>query len=139
MNTEKPKGLIPEFKKLQKEQGFISEGDFKNLSVEYGITLGEAYSSATYYSFLSTKPLGKNTIRICKDLPCELKGYKAVLDAIKNKLGIEIGETTKDKKFSLVVTNCIGACDAAPAIMINEKIYGNLTPQKAVQIIDSHA
>lgn len=136
---EKSKGLLPKFKKLQKEQGFISEDDFKNLSNEFGITVGEAYSSATFYSFLSTKPLGKNIIRICKDLPCELKDYRGVLDAIKNKLGIDIGETTKDKKFSLALTNCIGACDAAPAMMINEKIYGNLTPQKVRQIIDSHA
>ena len=135
MNIEKSKELIPKFKKLQKEQGHIAEENFKEISVEFGITVGEAYSSATFYSFLSTKPLGKNIIRICKDLPCDLKDYKEVLDAIKNKLGIDIGKTTKDKKFSLVLTSCIGACDSAPSMMINDTIYGNLTPEKVLKIL----
>lgn len=137
MFQEKCKGLVCRLKRIQEEEGFISEDNFKKISEEFGISIGEVFSTATFYSFLSTRQVGKNIIRVCKSLPCRLKDSESILDVVKKKLGIDIGETTKDKRFSLVLTNCIGACKDAPAIMINEKIYGRLTPARVGEILDS--
>lgn len=132
------KRLIPRLKEIQNRCGCVLQDEIEKLSSECGISVGELYGTATFYSFLSTKPLGKNIIKVCKSLPCDLKEYGKILEAIKKKLNIDIGGTTPDRKFSLLLTNCIGACDTAPAIMINEKIYGNLTPEKVVKILEEY-
>lgn len=138
MCQEKGKAIIPRLKRIQEEEGFVSEANFKKIAEEFGVSIGEVFSSATFYSFLSTKPQGKNIIRACKNLPCQLKDSESVLEAIKKKLDIDAGQTTKDKRFSLVLTNCIGACNEGPAIMINEKIFSNLTSKKVEEILDGY-
>lgn len=131
------KRLVPKLKEIQEKQGCVSREAAEKLSSEYSLPVCEVYGATTFYSFLSTKPLGQYVIKVCKSLPCDLKGYGKILDAIKKKLNIDVGGTTVDKKFSLVLVNCIGACDAAPAIMINEEVYGNLTPERVMDILES--
>lgn len=131
------KRLIPRLKEIQNRCGCVSQDEIEKLSSECGLPAAEIYGAATFYSFLSPRPLGKNIIRVCKSLPCDLRDYGSVLEAIKKRLNIDIGGTTPDRKFSLLLTNCIGACDMAPAIMINEKIYGSLTSQKVIDILDN--
>jgi len=122
-------------KEAQHRYGYISEELVVELAKSLDIPIGEVYGVGSFYSFLSTKPLGKNVIRICKSLPCYLKNYQTILETVESELGIQLGETTKDGKFSLELTNCIGACDQAPAMMINDKLYVDLTPKKITNIL----
>ena len=105
------------------------------LAESLNISISDVYGVATFYSFLSTKPLGKNVIRICHSLPCYLKNYQTIVEVVEERLGIKPGETTKDGEFSLELTNCIGACDQAPAMMVNDTLHVNLTPTKVLEIL----
>jgi len=102
------------------------------------ISIGEAYGVATFYSFLSTRPLGKNVIRICRSLPCYLRNCRMIAQSVEDRLGIKPGETTADGKFSFELTNCIGACDRAPAMLINSDIHVDLTPRKISRILRAY-
>ncbi|MBC8488933.1 MAG: NAD(P)H-dependent oxidoreductase subunit E [Bacteroidetes bacterium] len=95
----------------------------------------EVYSVASFYSMFSLKETGKFVIRVCVSLPCYLRGSREILEALTKELDINVGQTTADKKFTIEAVSCLGACDKSPAMMINEEIYGNLTPQKVREII----
>lgn len=84
----------------------------------------------TFYHMLSEKRLGNQVLRVCDCLTCHIKGGPSILEALKEELGIEIGETTKDGKVTLLKVPCMGLCDIAPAIMVNELVYGDLTPER---------
>ena len=103
-----------------------------------GKPLSEIYGVATFYSFFSIKPRGENTIRVCLGTACYVRGGKKIVDRLKEILGIEIGETTQDGKFTLEVMRCIGACGLAPAMTINEKVYKQVNPDKLQSIIEKH-
>jgi NADH:ubiquinone oxidoreductase subunit E len=100
-----------------------------------GIPTGEIYGITTFYSFLSTRPLGKNVIRICKSIPCYLKNAEMIVNTVSSEIGITPGQTTRDGKFSFQLTNCIGACDMAPAMLVNHEVHGHLTPSKIAEIL----
>jgi NADH:ubiquinone oxidoreductase subunit E len=96
----------------------------------------EVHSFITFYSFLDTFPQGKNIVRLCKSITCDMHGKDKIENAIKRELNIEYGETTQDKRITLEHTNCLGMCDVGPAMLINEKVYTSLDPEKAVQILN---
>jgi NADH:ubiquinone oxidoreductase subunit E len=127
--------LLALFRNEQEKAGFISEQFIEQLAQEKDLSIGELYGVATFYHFLSTRPSGRNIIRVCQSIPCYLKSSPLVLETLKAKLGIAPGETTPDGMFSLQLTNCIGACDQAPAMLLNYELHGNLTPAKIVQIL----
>ncbi len=137
-NDTECRDLISVLKEKQKEHGYISQDVMVDVAEELGTSITNVYEVATFYSFLSTEPLGVNVIRICKSVPCFFKSSESVTEMLKKELGIAHGEVTEDGKFSLHLTNCIGACDTAPAMLINEKVYGDLTPDKVVQILDEY-
>ena len=120
----------------QEKTGQISVEFVTQTAVSMGISIGEVYGVATFYHLLSTKPLGRNVIRICKSTPCYLKKSQFIVETIQSKLGIIPGETTSDGKFSLQLINCVGACDQAPAMLLNNDLYGNLTPDRIAQILE---
>ena len=97
--------------------------------------ISEVFGVTTFYSFLSTRPLGEYVIRICKSIPCYLKHAEMIIDSVSRTIGISPGQTTPDRKFSFELTNCIGACDMAPAMLLNQEVYGHLTPEKIVEIL----
>ena len=103
-----------------------------------GKPLSEVYGVATFYSFFSTKPRGENTIRVCLGTACYVRGGKKIADKLMEILGINIGETTQDGKFTLEVMRCIGACGLAPAMTINDKVYKQVNPDKLQAIIEKH-
>ena len=103
-----------------------------------GIPEAKIYGYTTFYSVFSNEERGKNIIRMCKSAPCHVKGAKDVANAISNHLGVEPGETTKDGMFTLEFCECLGLCDKAPAIMINDKVYTDLTPESAVEAVKSY-
>ena len=110
----------------------------QGIADQVDVSLGEAYGVATFYHFLGAHAQGENVIRICKSLPCYMASAPMVIDQIKEILGIEPGETTADGKFSFELTNCIGACDQAPAMLVNDRLYGQLTPEKIADILKSY-
>jgi len=125
-------------KRTQEKFGYVPEELIAELAQSSGISISEVYGVVTFYSFLSTKPLGRNVIRICKSLPCFLKSSQTIIESVEKEIGIKPGETTSDGRFSLQLTNCIGICDKAPAMMINNDVHVNLTPRKISQILKTY-
>jgi NADH-quinone oxidoreductase subunit E len=130
--------LLPLLKQELNKNGFLSKEAMYGVAEQTGLPLNEVYGVSTFYSYLPLSKTGKNVIRICKCLPCELKGARAVIDSMQKELGIAPGEVTTDGKFSFDLVSCIGACDQAPAIMINDQLYGNLTPDRVAKILRSY-
>lgn len=118
------------------DNNYISEEALRIISKELNIPLSRVYGVATFYSMLSTKKRGKYVIQICNSAPCYINGGKNIVKTFENILGIKMGETTEDGLFSLEFTSCIGACDIAPAIKINDDLYGNLDYEKVVELIN---
>ena len=130
--------LLWRLKEAQGRFGYLSDEVMGELASSLGISVSEVYGVATFYSFLSTKPLGRHVIRICQSLPCFLKNSEMIIKCVANNIGIRPGETTPDGRFSFRLTNCIGACDKAPAMMINSDVYGDLTPNRIAQILQTY-
>ncbi len=133
-----PEDLLVLLKEAQDEEGYISEETMIELAETLDMSRSDVYGVATFYSFLSTRPRGRNIIRLCKSLPCHLKNYESVAESIEKEIGIKPGQTTADRRFSFELTNCIGACDKAPAMLINDDVHGNLTPGKISQILEEY-
>ena len=127
--------LLEVLKEAQDRFGYLSGDSLVEIAKSLGLPLSEAYGVATFYSFLSTKPQGRHVIRICKSLPCFLKNYQTIVESVSREIGIKPGENTADGRFSFELVNCIGACDKAPAMMINYDVYGDLTAGKISQIL----
>lgn len=116
----------------------LSKEDIEAVARYVGITPAEVYGTATFYTMFSVKPRGKHIIRVCASTACHLLGGETVLDALKKELGVDVGDTTKDGLFTLEISSCLGICAVAPAMMIDEIAYGNLTPDKIKNIIDQY-
>lgn len=128
---KKPRiNILGVLKDMQREYGHLPEDKVKELSERVNIPVVEIYSAATFYSMLSAKKKGTNTVRICNSPSCYLNDSLNVLEEVKKRLGIDVGETTKNGKFTLELTSCIGCCDKAPAIMINDELITNVTKEK---------
>lgn len=111
-------------------QEFIAERLSKPLSEVYGV--------ATFYSFFSINPKGENTIRVCLGTACYVRGGKKIVERVRKLLGIDVGETTPDGKFSFEVMRCAGACGLAPVITINDKVYKQVNPDKLQVILKEY-
>lgn len=122
----------------QNRLGHIPEKLIRELSESLDMTVSDIYGVATFYSFLSTKPQGRNVIRVCKSIPCFLKNCHSTIETVEKEIGIKPGETTPDGRFSLQLTNCIGACDKAPAMMVNDDVHGDLTPERVLEILKAY-
>jgi len=127
--------LLALLREEQEKARHIDEQFIEQTAQSMGLSIGEVFGVATFYHFLSTMPLGQNVIRVCKSIPCYLKSSQLVVETVQAELGIAPGETTQDGRFSLQLTNCIGACDLAPAMLLNHDLHGNLTPAKIAQIL----
>ena len=130
--------LLILLQEAQNKSGYLSQELMVELAKSLNVSLSDVYGVATFYSFLSAKPQARNVIRICKSVPCYLKNSQMIIETVGNKIGIKPGETTTDDKFSFQLTNCIGACDKAPAMMINHEVYGDLNPNKIAKILKSY-
>jgi NADH-quinone oxidoreductase E subunit len=130
--------LVVVLKEAQSQYGYVPEGVMAKLAESLNIPIHEVYGVASFYSFLSIKPLGRNVIRICKSLPCYLKHCQTIIETVEKELGIRPGKTTPDGRFSFQLTNCIGLCDRAPAMMINNDAHVDLTPEKIAKILKNY-
>lgn len=130
--------LIPVLHAVQKELGHLPQEVLQKIAKELGVPASQVYGTTTFYTLFSTKEKADNIIRVCESGPCHVSGYQEILDAIETELGIEAGQATADKKFYLEKCACLGVCAEAPAIMINEKTYVNLTPAKVKELLESY-
>jgi NADH:ubiquinone oxidoreductase subunit E len=127
--------LLPVLQDIVAEKNYLSDLDMVEVAKQMNISAADVFGTATFYSFLDTKPRGKYVIRVCKTISCSMKGKNDILSTIEETLKIKLGETTADRKFSLLETNCIGWCHKAPAILINDDPYTELTPQKITEVL----
>jgi len=128
--------LLQILQDIQKKYKHISDYAQQEIARLLDIHPVEVYSVITFYSFLKSKQRGRNIVRLCKTISCDLQGRHDVEEAVKRELGISFGETTKDEKITLEYTNCLGMCDQGPAMIINDRVYTKLAPEKAVKILN---
>src|SRR4030043_2437550 len=121
---------------LQNHYGYLSDEALEEGARLLGMTPLELEELATFYDFIYREPVGRYVIHICDGVVCWMNGYKWVMDDLCTKLGIQVGETTKDGLFTLLPTACIGYCDLSPAMLINGRAYGPLTPEKIEDILN---
>jgi len=130
--------LLPILQGVVEREKYLSDSVMIDIARELDIPAAEVFGTATFYSFLYYKKRGKFVIRICKTITCSMKGKNQILLAIENMLKIGVGETTPDKKFSLLETNCLGWCHKAPAMLVNDEVYTDLTPEKVREILSEY-
>ena len=129
--------LLGMIKEEQAKTGLLSKDAMVRVAETLGLTVGDVYGVTTFYSFLSTWPMGRHVIRVCKSVPCCMKDAERLIGWVGKELGINPEETTPDGRFTLTLTNCIGACDQAPAMLIDDEVYGQLTPERISEILKS--
>ena len=127
--------LINKLREIQKKEGYLSEETLKKLSLELKIPISRLYGFVTFYSMFYTKKQGKYIIELCASPSCFLNGSWNLETFLKKELKIDIGETTKNGKFSLKKTSCIGCCDTPPAMLLNGKVFTNLDEKKLKDIL----
>ena len=136
---DQPGGLMPVLQGAQEIYGYLPIEVQQIIADGLNISLSEVYGVATFYSQFSLTPKGKNRISVCLGTACYVKGADKVLEAVENKLGIKSGECTEDGLFSLDSTRCVGACGLAPVMLVNDEVYGKMTPEQVDKIIDKYA
>jgi NADH:ubiquinone oxidoreductase subunit E len=131
----KRKALIPILQGIAEEKNYVDNQDMVSIAKALDISAADVYGTASFYSFIENEEKGKFVIRVCKSITCEMKGKHKVLKALEEELRIKLGETTHNKKFSLLETNCLGLCDVGPAMLVNDEPYTHLTPEKVHDVI----
>jgi len=123
---------------IQKQRGYVSDENLADLAPMLGMTVSGLESVATFYSLIFRKPVGKHVILLCDSASCWILGKDRVLDHLRRRLGIDLGQTTADNRFTLLTIPCLGACDRAPAMMIDETLYGPLTLEAVDEILSGY-
>ncbi len=134
---KKPGGVMQALRAVQDHMGYVSPEAMHEISNRFNIPLTEIYGIVTFYHYFKTTKPGKHRIRVCMGTACYIKGGGSILSALENLLRIKEGETTKDGEFSLEAVRCLGCCGLAPVMMIDDKVYGKLTPTEAEKIVKS--
>ena len=130
--------LIQILNEVQEYYGYVPERAMLAISDYLKMPMAEIYGVVTFYSRFTLKPKGKYHIAVCLGTACFVKGSEQILERAKERLGIDVGETTKDGKFSLEATRCIGACGLAPVFTVNDEVYGKATPELVDKIIEEY-
>lgn len=131
--------LMPILQGIVQKEHYLSEDAMLSVAKELDLSAADVYGTASFYTFLDTVPRGKNVIRVCKTITCHMKGREEIIEAISNQLKIKVGETTHDKKFTLLTANCLGWCHKGPVMLINDEVYPEITPAKAIEIIEKYS
>ncbi|HAA03881.1 MAG TPA: NADH-quinone oxidoreductase subunit NuoE [Syntrophobacteraceae bacterium] len=121
---------------VQERFGYLSDELLEETARLLRMTPLELEEIATFYEFIFRRPVGKYVLHVCDGLVCWIQEHQTVLDYLREKLGIGLGETTPDMRFTLLPTSCLGYCDRAPALMVNRKVYGELTPERLDRLLE---
>jgi NADH:ubiquinone oxidoreductase subunit E len=132
----KPGALIPVLQTAQAMFGYLPETALKRISLSLDKSYSEVAGVVGFYSFFSTVPRGYHLIRVCLGTACYVRGGKRILDTLKNELGIDVGQTTPDRMFTLEVARCFGACGLAPTMMIDNDVIQRVKPMKLRAILE---
>jgi NADH-quinone oxidoreductase subunit E len=127
---------IEALKIVQRYRGWVSDEAIQDIAAFLEMTPDELDNVATFYNLIFRRPVGKNVILLCDSVSCWLLGYDAVRERIRERLGIGLGETTADGMFTLLPNVCLGTCDHAPAMMINDELYRDLTAERVDEILE---
>lgn len=133
---EKRSAMLPLLQLVQRERGYVSEEAMREVAEIIGCRPVDVYDVVTFYTIFNRRPVGKYLLEVCRTLSCALMGGRKLTRHLEERLGIKSGETTPDGLFTLREVECIGACSNAPAMLINNLIYENLTPEKLDAIIE---
>jgi NADH-quinone oxidoreductase subunit E len=136
-SREKRGALLEAMRIVQKHRGWVSD-EIHDTAEMLGMTAAELDSVATFYSLIFRKPVGKHVILVCDTVSCWLTGYEKILDRLTRRLGMGMNETSADGQFTLLAVACLGVCDRAPAMMVDEELYTDLTPEKVDEILDHY-
>lgn len=136
--TNDKSNLVQILNEVQEHYGYIPKDAQISISEYLDIPLAEIYGVITFYARFTLKPKGKYNVAVCLGTACFVKGSEKVLDKAKEILGIDVGETTSDGKFSLEATRCIGACGLAPVFTVNDEVYGKATPELMAKVIEEY-
>lgn len=132
------KGLITVLQDVQERLGYLPENILEKISEVTRVPLSQIYGVVTFYTQFALKPKGKHTIRVCKGTACHVKGADTIVEALKDHLNVDIGDTTEDRVFTLEKVACLGTCFLAPVMMIDESYYGELNIEKAQAAIEEY-
>ncbi len=134
--------VIPILNEINQALGYIPSAALPEIrrrihAPAEGLFLADShlYSASSFYKLFSLEPLGRHVIRFCESAPCHVEGGRQVIQTLQNELGLEIGETSHDEKWSLLTTSCLGVCAVGPVLMIDEDVYGNVTPDQVHGIL----
>jgi NADH:ubiquinone oxidoreductase subunit E len=130
--------LIPVLQQAQEIFGYLPLKVQEYISEGMNVSLQEVYGVSTFYAQFTLEPQGEHNIGLCMGTACYVKGAKLILEKVQEELGIKVGQTTGDRKFTLNATRCLGACGLAPVMMIDEDVYGRLTPDRVPEILNKY-
>ena len=133
-----PGALIPVLQIAQALFGYLPETALKHICSGLGKSYSEVAGVVGFYSFFSTTPRGRHTIRVCLGTACYVRGGKRVLEGFKHALGVEVGGTTADRRFTLEVARCLGACGIAPACLVNDNVHQSIKPNNISAILNRY-
>ena len=133
---DKQAGLLPVLYLAQREFGYISREVMDYVASLMGLPESEVLGVATFYTMYNKKPVGKYFIQVCTNISCSILDAEKIVKHIEEKLGIKVGETTKDNKITLVTVECLGSCGTAPMMQINDDYYENLSMEKVDEILE---
>ena len=120
----------------QGQQGYVTGNAMRFVAQQIGCSKADVEDVVSYYTMFYTKPVGKRVLNVCRTLSCALLGAERVTEALSEKLGIKPGQTTPDGEFTLIEVECLGACDRAPVVMVNDDWHERLAPEQAGQFVD---
>lgn len=135
---KEPEALVETLRDLDGRWGYLPREALRVVAQAYQMTPSQLYGVASFYSLLSTVPRGEHLIRCCESAPCALSGSGELLEAVKEALGIDVGQTTEDGKFTLETTSCLGLCGVGPVLTVDGKAYGRLTPERVNDILNGY-
>ena len=130
--------LVPLLQKVQGELGYIPEEAVFGISDKLGVPASEVFGVLTFYAQFRLTPQGRNLVKVCRGTACHVRGSPRILRRLERHLGVRSGETTADLEFTLEDIGCFGSCSLAPVMVVNEDTYGRLTPERALQILESY-
>lgn len=134
----KKSAVIEALKIVQRHRGWVSDESVEAIAAYLEISPAEVDSVATFYNLIFRKPVGKHIILLCDSISCYVMGYRILYEALQQKLGIKFGETTSDNCFTLLPNACLGCCDHAPALMIDENLYKDVIVEGLDQILSEY-
>ncbi|WP_172970714.1 NADH-quinone oxidoreductase subunit NuoE [Pseudomonas marincola] len=130
---------IEALKIVQQQRGWVPDGASEAIGEVLGISAADVEGVATFYSQIFRQPVGRHIIRICDSMTCFIGGHENVLERIKDQLGIVPGQTTADGRFTLLPVCCLGNCDKAPAMMVDDDTFGNVDPTTVEQLLEAYS